>query len=240
MKEVTLLTVNWQTRNCLELMLKSYVLHHYTGEKLKILLWDNNSQDDSKDFLRSNGIPFFQSETNLGHENALNVMFSAITTKYVLLVDTDILFNGNVYHYFDKLTGNVVAAGDLIRGDKLHETQIKPRLGAWAIFFDIERLKEIGMKTFRTKSDCALDVCGELYEHIWMNNLDVHIIPRLPGNIDVDLEGMKYLDFSHFGKLSWDLTKHSDRTDEVNRRRAYVDLRLNEFKDVDLKNKFIL
>lgn len=237
--DVTLITVNFNTRNCLELLLKSYVRHHYKGFPLKLLLWDNNSTDGSKDFLCENNIPFFESPTNIGHENSLNVLFNAITTQYCIISDTDVIYYDEVFSYFDHLIDGVVAAGDLVRGDQLGESQIKPRLGAWQIFFDVPAIKAAGIKTFRTKEDASYDVMSEFYEMIWKRNLGVHIIPRLPGHIDHENEGMRFGKFSHFGKMSWDLTKHPDREGEVIMRRKYVEARLNEFRDVDLKEKFI-
>lgn len=232
---ITLLSVNWNARPAMELMLKSFVTHH---GQVRLMLADNGSTDDSKQWLYDQGIPFLDFPTNIGHEQMLNVLYPAITTKYVLLVDTDVIFNDSVFGYFDQLVGPIVAAGDLINGDQLN-SPIKPRLGAWFIAFDIERMRSVGVTKFRTKQAWDYDVASEFYENIWMNNLQPLIIDRLPGNIDNDVEGMKYGKFSHLGKVSWDLSKHGDREHEVKMRRDYINLRLNEFKDVDLKGKFV-
>lgn len=232
--------VSFNTKEPLELTLKSYVKHHYEGKPLKLALWDNHSVDGTDAWLRDNEIPVnvHSHYENIGHEAALEIMYPLIETKYVLLSDSDVLYLQNCNHYFDLLKDGVVAAGDLIRGDNLG-SPVKPRLGAWSIWFDIEACREAGITWFRRSTNWSYDVASEFYENIWTRNLGVHIIPRLPGHLDYDIEGMKYGTHSHYGKLSWSLEKHSDRKDEIERRRVAITERLKEFEDIDLRGKFV-
>lgn len=236
--DLTLMLVNWQTLPCVQLALKTYYLHHKNGSPLHIAMADNGSTDGSKEWLRENNIPFLDSPDNIGHEQMINHLYPDIKTKYCLLIDTDVIFHSNCYNYLYYLSDSVIAAGDLIRGDNLG-SEIKPRLGAWWIIFDIDACRTIGITKFRDTEDWSYDCGSHFYERIWMNNKSVHIIPRLPGHIDYDILGMKYGTHSHLGKMSWNLNNHSDRTDEVNRRKAYVLEQLKNYEDIDLKNKFI-
>jgi hypothetical protein len=236
--DCTLLSINWNNRPCLELMLKSYVKYHYKGEPLKLILGDNASQDDSLQFYVDNGIPYYREPLNIGHEQLVDKLYPRIPTKYVLLVDSDIIFNEDCSVYLDSLNDTTVAAGDLIRDDKLTEP-IKPRIAPWFILFDIETCRKHGITYFRNNTGWNYDVGSQFYENVWQSNLGVHIIPRLPGNQDLDLEGMSYSKFSHLLRMSWDLKKHSDREGEVMKRREYVESRLNDFKDIDLRGKFV-
>lgn len=229
--------VSFNTKEPLELTLKSYVKHHYEGKPLKLLLADNFSQDNTKAWLHQQEIPFMDNFENIGHENMLNILYERVTTKYVLLSDSDVLYYQNCNHYFDLLKEGVVAAGDLIRGDNLG-SPVKPRLGAWSIWFDIDACRAAGITWFRRSTNWAYDVASEFYENIWTRNLGVHIIPRLPGHLDYDIEGMKYGTHSHYGKMSWQLDKHGDRKDEIERRRVAITEKLKEFEDIDLKGKF--
>lgn len=236
--DVTLMSVNWNNRPCLELMLKSYVKHHYKGEKLNIKLIDNSSTDDSVQWMVENNIPFWRLSENIGHENGVNFLYQSIKTKYALLVDTDILFNEDCSSYLDQLNENVIAAGDLITGDRLNDP-IKPRIAAWFILFDIEECCKHGITYFRNNTGWNYDVGSQFYENLCLNNLGIHVIQRLPGNMDSDQEGMRYGKFSHLLRMSWDLTKHQDREGEIMMRRKYVEARLNEFREIDLKGKFV-
>lgn len=233
--DITLVSINWNARSVMELMLRSFIKFHHG---CRLILVDNGSTDGSKEWLYEQQIPFFDFPVNIGHEQAINVVYPSITTKYVLLVDTDVIFYDNVFAYLDQFTDTIVAAGDLVRGDQLHEA-VKPRLGAWFILFDIDTCRKVGITKFRDTSDWSFDVGSHFYDRLWKSNLQPLIIPRKPGNIDTDIIGMDFLKFGHFGKLSWDLTKHGDRESEVIMRRKYVESRLNEFRDVSLKGKFI-
>lgn len=239
MNGMTLMMVNWNARECVELALKTFWVHN-TYIPVHLMLWDNGSTDGSKEWLYEQGIPFFDCPTNIGHEQSVNVMYPAISTKHVLLIDSDVIFNDEcLSHYSLKLSSQVIAAGDLIRGDQLNEP-VKPRLGAWFVMFNIEECRKIGILKFRDTSDWSMDVGSHFYDRIWRANKDVHIIPRLPGHIDYDVRGMKYGRFDHLGKASWNIENHGDRRDEVAMRRAYVREELKKYRDVDLKGKFTI
>src|SRR6267154_3598277 len=106
--DTSLFVINWNNRPCLELLLKSYVRHHYNGEPLKLILGDNASQDSSLEFCIENQIPFYREPTNIGHEQLVDKLYPRIATKYVLLVDSDILFYENCSSYLDCLNNKVV------------------------------------------------------------------------------------------------------------------------------------
>lgn len=239
MDNLTLVTVNWNQKEVMELMLRSYVHHHYKGEKLKLLLCDNGSTDGSMEWLNDNNIPHVQFAENVGHENAINLLYNDIKTPLCLLVDTDVEFRGDVSPYRHFIRENTVSVGELITGDNLG-TPIRPRISPWFWMFDIEKMKSLGVNTFRTTADCAYDVGSEFWERMMQNGLTNLNLIRNPGHIDRDIEGMVYAKFVHYGKMSWDLEKHGDRYDEVMRRRAYVKQRLELYKDIDLTDKFIM
>lgn len=239
-EDVTLVVVNFSQRPAMELMLKTYVIHHYHGEKLKLILVDNASTDDSFEWLQENKIPFFPMGQNLGHEQSLNFIFDEIKTKYCLIADTDVEFLSNVYDkYLPFLNDTCKIAGDYIMGDQLN-APVKPRVGAWFLLTDIAAAKDKGLKTFRDKDDWSYDVLSQYTEFVLENGFTIHHITRLNKDIDHEIISMKYDGFDHIGKVSWDVeTKHRDREYEVTRRRAYILHRLEIYENIDLKNKFI-
>jgi hypothetical protein len=240
MKDCTLVMVNWNQRKIMELALKSFVKYHYSGEPLKLLLLDNGSLDDSKEWLKENKIPFYDFIMNLGHENGLNCLYGQIQTKYALIADTDLEFLENVYEkYLPLLNDECKLIGDYITQDRLHES-VKPRVGAWFMLTDVQAMKDKGVKIFRTKADWSYDVGSQYTEAVLENGFTIHHLPRLNSDIDRDVKGMDYGSHVHYGKLSWNLQNHMDREWEVKMRMSYiVDQRLPLYRDVDLKNKFI-
>ncbi len=240
MQDITLVSVNWNNKTVMELMLKSFVKYHYKGEPLKLVLVDNGSDDGSKEWLKENKIPFFDFIINHGHEQSINIIYSCIYTKYALLCDTDVEFLENVYDkYLPFLNDTCKVAGELITGDQLN-APIKPRIGAWFFMFDIEAMKEKEVNIFRDECGWDYDVGSWMTEKIFENGFTHHQIDRKKGNIDTDVLGMDYGSHIHFGKLSWNVANHMDREWEINMRMDYIKERLKDYDDIDLKGKFII
>jgi len=245
MKDVTLVTVNWNQQPCVELLLKSYVKHHYTGEPLKLMLVDNGSTDNSQDWLFENEIPYIGLPENIGHENGLNHIYNDIKTKYCLLNDTDVEYTGkygNIYDYILRMeAGGHISAGELIDKNYMNDTHIKDRISPWIWLFNIEEMHKAGVKYFRDPSveDWTYDVGSWQWEQMKNLGFTNFNMVRFPGHQDNDLVSMRYDRADHIGKVSWNLDNHGDRYSEVMRRRQYVKERLEFYKDVPLKDKFI-
>lgn len=238
-KDITLVVVNWNQRPCIELLLKSYVKHHWIGNPLKLVLIDNDSDDGSVEWLKENDVPFYRSPTNVGHENALNLAYACyIKTKYALLVDSDVQFMDYAHDYVKNLDNIIISAGELIDKNFINETKIKDRISPWFTLFDYERVLEAGISTFRTNEDWTYDVGSEFYERITKAGFQNFNIERLPGNQDDDLISMKYEKFRHWGKVSWDVFDHLDRVTEIVKRREAILEELKSYPDIDLKGKF--
>lgn len=240
MIDIVLLTVNWNQQPCVELLLKSYVKYHYTGEPLKLMLFDNGSLDESKEWLLANHIPFFNGAENIGHENALNALYEEATAKYILLTDTDVEFKDNVYGYLDSLNDKCISAGELIDKNFINSTKIVDRISPWFWLWDNHATKKAGIEKFRTKQDWTYDVGSEFWEQMKNHGFENYHIQRHPGNQDEDIVSMRYDKLDHIGKVSWDIWgKHLDRITEVTKRREYVVQRLKEYQGIDLANKFV-
>ncbi len=215
MNDVTLWTVNWNQKNALELLLRSYLKFH-PETPIKTLIVDNNSSDDSRQFLKQNQIPFFGLDRNVGHEMALQFSMSMIKTKYALLVDSDIRFQESIQQYFDLLKDNVVSVGELLSAQEYDGTPLKPRVGAWFILFDIEKLREKGIRRFRGTGDWTYDTGSWFWEKIRESGFTNH---HIHGNFSPI--GTDYGRFFHYSQLSNDTEKHG-LTPEVAMRRADV------------------
>lgn len=239
MKDITLVTVNWNQRPCVELLLKSFIKHNYEGEPFRLILVDNASTDNSQDWLLENEVPFFAMNENIGHENAINEIYDKIDTQYVLLLDTDVEIKDNVLDYLSYMHSGCISVGELIDKNFMFDSKIKDRISPWFWLFDISEMKKRGVETFRTKGDWSYDVGSEYWELMRDFGFTNHNLIRHPGHQDNDIVSMKYDKHDHIGKVSWNLNNHGDRYSEVMRRRDYVEERLYNYKDVSLKGKFI-
>lgn len=238
---ITLTTINWNQRECVELLLKSYVKHHYVGEPLRLMLVDNGSNDGSIEWLAENEIPFISLPGNIGHENALNYIYNDIKTRYCLLNDTDVEYKGNVYDYLLGLDDRRISVGELIDKNQMNGIHIEDRISPWFWIFDIYAMRNRGIKYFRdpTNENWKYDVGSFHWEQMKNNGFENFNIDRKHWNQDTEVVSMPYDLFDHIGKVSWNLDNHGDRYSEVTRRRYYVKDRLKEYEGVDLKGKFI-
>ncbi len=240
MKDVTLITVNWNQREALELLLKSYIAEHYTGEKLNLQIWDNGSTDDSRQWLNDLGIDYSFSTENIGHENGINELYKNVKTKYALLADTDIRFTSPVNSYLNEIKGDRVAAGEMVGELNAAWGQVKPRLGAWFIMFDIQKCKDYGINIFRDPSvtDWSYDVGSWFFEKILMEGMYYYDIPRKTDHFDPIAV---YDKFIHYGGISWDMSRpeHWNRAREIEEKKQLIKKTLEEYSYIDLRKKFI-
>jgi len=242
MKDICLVSVNWNARNALELLLKSYVKHHYEGTPLKVLIADNASDDGSRGFLFENEIPFISFDKNIGHENALNEIYTKVKAKYCLLNDTDIEYKDNVFSYIKCMDDEFISVGELIDKNVMNDIKIQDRISPWFQLFRIDKMWDKGIKVFRDPSceNWTYDVGSWHWEQMKNCGYQNINLTRRGGNQDSDLISMRYDKFDHIGKVSWDIFgKHQDRIDEVSRRREYIKIRLEQYEDIDLKKKFV-
>lgn len=245
MYNVSLVSVNWNMQPAMELMLKSYVAHHWNGDQLGLVLVDNGSNDGSKEWLKENDIPFFDLPENIGHENAINEVYTKINSRIALLVDTDVEFKDNVAIYRSVManTPGCASVGELIDKNFINEIKIKDRISPWFWMFDIQAMRFMGTNVFRDPSvgDWTYDVGSWHWEKMIEFGFKNANIERFHYDQDNQLVSMPYEKFDHIGKVSWDiLNKHQDRIDEVLRRRSYINERLKKYNSIDLKGKFTI
>ena len=71
----------------------SSVLNHFNGFKFEVLVYDNNSSDDSLSLLPGDKrISVLEGRTNLGFGSANNAAFKESAGRYILLLNNDARF----------------------------------------------------------------------------------------------------------------------------------------------------
>jgi glycosyltransferase involved in cell wall biosynthesis len=140
---------------------------------------------------------------NTSHGDAVNRAFEYITSKYVLLVDSDVLFLEDIekpYKLFKD--GGFALMGEVVgdRGGK----SLYPRVNPWFCFIDLEQLKKHGIKFYdkeRTdkskNTERVYDIGSTMFEDVV--NADLMVA-------NVKLEN-KY--FKHYEGMSWRVQKYN-------------------------------
>lgn len=91
MKEVTIVILNWNGKQHLETFLPA-LLKHTPRDLAEIVVADNGSEDDSRDFLLKEypQIRLIELELNHGFSGGYNRAIEQVNTPYVLLLNSDI------------------------------------------------------------------------------------------------------------------------------------------------------
>ncbi len=136
------------------------------------------------------------------HGDAVNEAFSLVKTRYMLLVDSDVLFLKDFYEPYEKFKeGRFALMGEVVgdRGGKL----IYPRVNPWFCFIDLEQLKEHNIKfydhyrTKEIKSEKIYDIGSTMFEDVINAGLTI-------GNANME---NKY--FKHYEGMSWRVQKYN-------------------------------
>lgn len=139
---------------------------------------------------------------NTSHGNAVNAAFDLVKTRYMLLVDSDVLFLKDIKKPYEKFKeGGFVLMGEVVgdRGGK----SLYPRVNPWFCFIDLEQLKEHNInfydhhRTKEMKSERIYDIGSTMFEDVINAELTV---------ANAKMEN-KY--FKHYEGMSWRVQKYN-------------------------------
>ncbi len=144
---------------------------------------------------------------NTSHGNAVNAAFDLVETKYMLLVDSDVLFLEDIKKPYEKFKeGGFALMGEVVgdRGGK----SLYPRVNPWFCFIDLEQLKIHDIKfydkerTERSKRKLInpsriYDIGSTMFEDVIKAELTV---------ANARMEN-KY--FKHYEGMSWRVQKYN-------------------------------
>lgn len=135
MLDLTLVTCNYNTPEILETMLKSW--KEINGDVTnKCLVIDNSTNNSSYKFLEKNKIWHVKNPGGT-HPSGVQIALDMVKTRYMLLVDTDIILKKNIYDLFSKyISMNYNLVGEVC-GDR-GGFQLFRRVNPWFCLIDVE------------------------------------------------------------------------------------------------------
>ncbi len=195
--DLTLLTCNYNTPELIVNLLRS--VKETCSELPKVVVM--NTSTESSTLLDDNSIPYFNYRGGI-HGEAVNLGLKKVKTRYVLLVDSDIIFLQDYKKAFEKFKSSRLTLMGKVVGDcagKSLYTRVEP----WFCFIDLDALKSFKIDFFdrirskNSKSESKVyDIGSTMFEDVTDKGLLVG---------DVDLEN-KY--FKHYGGMSWRAQKY--------------------------------
>jgi len=192
MDDLTIVTCNYNTPDLIINLKRSIEKHCPVLPKILII---DTGEHPMMDFQNVKML-------NTSHGNAVNAAFDLVKTKYVLLVDSDVLFLKDIKKPYEKFKeGGFVLMGEVVgdRGGK----SLYPRVNPWFCFIDLEQLKEHDInfydhhRTKEIKSERIYDIGSTMFEDVIKADLTV---------ANAKMEN-KY--FKHYEGMSWRVQKYN-------------------------------
>lgn len=199
MKDITLISCSYNTPHVTTNMLKSFINFH---PECDILICENSTDEKTADFLKKSDIPFIRNKSGL-HGPSVDLLFKKITTKYALLVDTDVIFLKNHDDIFQQVCDmNISLMGD-IEGDRGGK-RIHKRVHPWHCFINIEEINKNKINFYDSermlkKESVIYDVGSSFFEDCKKNKLRI-----------ADFKGGNVY-YKHYEGMSWRVNKFNDK-----------------------------
>jgi len=145
MNELTIASCFFNTPELLEPLLQSFFKHHKKNHP-HFLFMDNSTDDKTSNILKNYSFDYVKNP-GMTHHEAVNQIFDIVKTRYLLLVDSDIIFKSNIEKLFEKFKSSGSTIGGEIQGSR-GGFDIKDRIVPWFCFIDLQTINEEGIRFF--------------------------------------------------------------------------------------------
>jgi len=184
-------------------MLRSFFTHHNETE---VFILDNSTNDITEAKLSKNKVPYIRNKGGL-HIQSVDILLDNVSTKYALLVDTDIIFLKNHRQIVDKFKESGISLLGDICGDRGGK-RIHNRVHPWHCFIDVSRIKENGIKFYNpikqfTNSNKIYDVGCTFFEDI------------LDAKLKIGSISLERIYYNHYEGMSWRTNRFGDTDGDI-------------------------
>lgn len=140
MAQISIVIVNWNTKELVCQCLESILGQTTTDEALQVIVVDNGSNDGSQEAirLRYNTVELIENDRNLGFAKANNIGIGASTGKYVCLVNSDVIVPegaiGEMYKFMEENRGVGLLGPRIVGPDGSLQVSCKNSPSLWGGF----------------------------------------------------------------------------------------------------------
>lgn len=249
LNKLTIVTCSYNTPKVTEVMLKSFIKVHGDGP-FNLLVSENSTNNETQDILDSANIVYLKNPGST-HAEGVQKLLDACSTKYALLVDTDIVFKSDVSLLLDVMKKNELTMLGQVCGSR-GGFNLHPRVHPWFCLINVENIKKHNIRFTdmnRVKSTNSeafyknvpinnarpnntvlmYDVGATFYEDITKVGLRIANIPNLD----------KW--FIHYEGSSWQrVSGHQGFEILGNSVWQAFQKEIEEHKNIDITNKFVM
>lgn len=249
-ENLTIGTCAYGMEGCVVLMLKS-LINVYRGEdheKFNLLILDNSPDDEVTKALLKFDISCMRNPNGI-HSKGVDILIDHCPTKYMLLVDTDILFLAKV----EGLIGPIMEKGAALAGEFCADRagyKLHPRIHPWFCVIDVEKIKANNIK-FHCEKRSQENGSEHFYKHVPINRNIYNAVPMWDVGSsfyhDIKKAGLGIMEImniysfhAHFEGMSWNIKSGIDsivkRGEEMLKTYSAATMVL---QNVKIKDKFI-
>lgn len=208
MDNLTLITCSYNTPEVTITMLKSFFSYH---NPTKVIVCDNSTNYDTAKVLTEHNVPYFSNPGGV-HIKSVDLLFEKVTTKYALLVDTDVIFskdNNYIFNMFSKEWKDKIGLLGEVCGNRGGK-KIHNRVHPWYCLIDLEQIKSKNIKFYNpelhfAKSDKIYDVGCTFFSDVKENKIGI-------GNLNINIANDYY---KHYEGMSWRTNRFGDTDGDI-------------------------
>jgi hypothetical protein len=235
LEDLTLGTCSFGTPAVTLNMLRSYVWWHGLDAPLNLCVMENSKDEATAALLTKEGIEFMRKFGGTHHESIDDLMRRVTrATRYLLLVDTDVVFLRDIFGAFDAFRESGAAIGGVVWKWQGVGRELYDRLEPWFCFMDVLQILGKGVRFFdpsRLDHNLKYDVGTSFLEDIRGKGLAVCPMSKE--------YRQQYI--NHFEGMSWRSrsTNEGIRRLSMSSEAAYADfVARNRLDGISLSNKF--
>lgn len=135
MHDITLVSCNYNTPEQIKTLLKSWAFHNSDVSR-ECLIMEHSSNEESIPFFVDNSIPYIRNKGSV-HYRGVEAALHLVNTRYMLLVDSDVVFNKSIRSVIDGYVADSINLAGLVEGDR-GGYYLYRRIHPWYCFIDVE------------------------------------------------------------------------------------------------------
>jgi hypothetical protein len=141
MQDLTLVTTSFNTPQVIFTLLTSFAKYHiHEGDfKQRLLLYENSTNDLTQKVLDHHEVPYIK-QPNGRHHFSIERALQECTTRYALVVDSDIIFRRSIEPIFEMFKANGSAALGHVVASR-YDYNLFPRVQPWFMFLDLQQIR---------------------------------------------------------------------------------------------------
>lgn len=244
MHDITLVSCNYNTPEQIQVLLKSWAFHNADVSR-KCLIMEHSNNEETIPFYTDNEIPYVRNRGSV-HYRGVEAALQLVNTKYMLLVDSDVVFHKSIKSIIDHHIMNNIHLAGRVEGDRGGYLLYK-RIHPWFCFIDVDFVRRHSIR-FADMSRVIATHSEGFYQNVPVTQYDyirkydvgaTFLEDAMKSGARVFNQNLEDDYFTHYEGMSWRNNSNNPKLlEEHNEKLRLFDLDRDKYSSVDLKGFF--